>query len=710
MHAVPPPPFRIHGTATFCMGVLLAGLLLAGLLPLRLAAQDLLGEEERQRSATRVGAGFTLSWEAGFPLDLTREAGAVDWCACDGRGTSWNQRLGVGTLLRLANMPWNGTALAGRLSLAWGMGRFTSQPYVTDPVLDPRSGVIVTPTVEFVAEAYPLTLGFDAAIELPIARHLALTLGPWMHLRLSGSFTLYERLIAPQTLEAGGFHNGQRRVAEGPGLASDAVTGGLAGGLVWNLPVSDDRLLRLGLGARTDLVALDLRQGWRSLSAVLDVGLIIGGTAAPDIAPLSPRLSAMWAPVIRTESPASDVERRLSASIDLFSRDARGERMQRAMVRTTRARMEQSCVLNPVIPFERHAAQIPSRYVLISQERAATYVSDRLARPTPVELVYDILNVVGYRMRIHSSEQLVVRGSVGPDEAPALALARAEAVAQYLRSTWGIPAARLRVDAGTVAAGRRFGTLPRADDLCAVELSVQGESPLLAPWRSAWDVEDFSITPVFLDPAIVSDDDIDAWRIVITQADREIATFTNARESMQEHVDLSVLVRESNGLVPPLHVSFEVTDRKGRTSTAFDTLDIVSPSDGVFEAGDLLPSRTRTVDTWVVDGSDLTFSQRGRSNREHVRDIVTSISVGDAITIAPLLEGGAGAALATAQQRREQAQHVASVLLIEAGERKPNIHLAPGRYTYAAPSGDLPELGFLTSLVAIIIEHEAGRR
>lgn len=657
-----------------------------------------------------IGAGILLSWEAGVPLDLSRRAGAVEWCACDGRGVSWSHEVALGGLLRLANLPWNGTALTARLALAAGAGRFTSHPYVTDPVLDPVSNVVVTPTVEFVAEARPVSLGADLRIELPVGDRIALEAGPWFQARLGGTFTLHERLVAPRSLQAGGFSGGERLVADGRRIASEQFTGGIAAGLVWNAPLAGDRLLRIGLGARLDLPALELRQGLRAISSMFDVALVFGGTAARIEPPLPPRLSAMWAPVVRTEAPPADVERRLGASIDLFSRDAAGERMQRAMVRTTRVRMEQTCVLHPVIPFERHAAGIPSRYVLVPQERTSSYVTDRLARPTPVELVYDILNVIGYRMRIHSGASLVVRGSSAPDEAPALALARAETVAQYLRGTWGIAASRLRIETGAPSAAVRTGALGQPDDLCAVEFSAPESSPLLAPWHSAWDVEDFTITPVFLDPAIVSDADIASWRIRIAQADREIATFTSAREAMQDHVDLSVLVRERDGALPPLSVTFEVTERTGRTITAHDTLEIVSADDRVFGASELLPPRSRTVETWVVDGSDLTLSQSGRRNRAFLRDIVAGMSTGDAVAIAPLLEGGAGAALATAQQRRERAQHVASVLLIEAGERKPTIHLTGGRYTYAAPSGDLPELGFLTSLVVVTIEREAARR
>jgi hypothetical protein len=679
-------------------------------------AQGSADAADAQPVPSSIGTGLTLGWEAGVPLDLSRRAGAVEWCACDGRGTSWQHRVGLGAMLRLANLPWNGTALTARLAVSAGIGRFTSDPYITDPVLDPISNVVVAPTVQFVAEARPIALAADALIELPVGGGLAVAAGPWFQTRLGGTFTLHERLIEPRTLQAGGFSGGERLVAEGRVLASEQFTGGLAAGVVWNMPLAGDRLLRMGIGTRLDLPALTLAQGLRALTATVDIGLVFGGTAGRIEPPLSPRLSAMWAPVVRTETPAPEIERRLGASIDLFSRDAAGERMQRAMVRSTRVRMEQTSVLHPVIPFEKHVASIPSRYVLISQERAPSYVTDRLARPTPVELVYDILNVVGYRMRVHGAEQLVVRGSAAPDEAPVLALARAEAVAQYLRSTWGIAPARLRIEAGAPSAAGtptqpgRTGSLGHPDDLCAVEFIASASSPLLAPWHSAWDVEDFTITPVFLDPAIVSDSDIASWRISIAQADREIATFTSEREAMQEHIDVSVLVRERDGALPPLSVTFEVTDRSGRTITACDTLEIVSAGDAVFGSSELLPPRSRTVETWVVDGSDLTLSQRGRRNRAHVRDIVTGMSTGDAISIAPLLEGGAGAALATAQQRRERAQHVASVLLIEAGDRKPNIHLAGGRYTYAAPSGDLPELGFLTALVVVTIEREAPRR
>ena len=104
----------------------------------------------------------------------------------------------------------------------------------------------------------------------------------------------------------------------------------------------------------------------------------------------------------------------------------------------------------PVVLFDGPGSgEIPEIYERLSgPEEVARYAdTNTLYRESTLWKQYDILNVLGYRMRRAPKTHVTLRGvySTGAGESADVARQRAESVQRYLRDVWGIDTARLPI-------------------------------------------------------------------------------------------------------------------------------------------------------------------------------------------------------------------------------------------------------------------------
>ncbi len=104
--------------------------------------------------------------------------------------------------------------------------------------------------------------------------------------------------------------------------------------------------------------------------------------------------------------------------------------------------------------FDRFSGLIPARYRRLQPAEAQTFDEARLTGAETLDIYYTMLNVVGQRMKRNTASTLRIVGCLGKiglgpeseENAPQIALRRAEAVAEYLRNVWGIAANRLKLE------------------------------------------------------------------------------------------------------------------------------------------------------------------------------------------------------------------------------------------------------------------------
>ncbi|MCS6807672.1 MAG: hypothetical protein RML40_03175 [Bacteroidota bacterium] len=104
-------------------------------------------------------------------------------------------------------------------------------------------------------------------------------------------------------------------------------------------------------------------------------------------------------------------------------------------------------ILNAIF-FDANSATIPTRYHTIAASERSRFKPDNLASLSDIDTYYHVLNIVGQRMSTRTKAKLTLVGmadaSVEHND-KSLAIARAEAVKQYLVTVWGITASRISV-------------------------------------------------------------------------------------------------------------------------------------------------------------------------------------------------------------------------------------------------------------------------
>lgn len=121
-----------------------------------------------------------------------------------------------------------------------------------------------------------------------------------------------------------------------------------------------------------------------------------------------------------------------------------GER--RPNVKIVREEVERTTLL-PLLPyvfFDAASATIPTRYVQFTEREARVFAERQI---TKIDAYYNLLNIIGQRLRDERSASITLTGSSDGREGADVAHARARAVRHYLADVWAIDTSRLTVAA-----------------------------------------------------------------------------------------------------------------------------------------------------------------------------------------------------------------------------------------------------------------------
>jgi outer membrane protein OmpA-like peptidoglycan-associated protein len=185
-------------------------------------------------------------------------------------------------------------------------------------------------------------------------------------------------------------------------------------------------------------------------------------------------------------------------------------------------------ILNYVF-FDSASASLAGKYKQLTKSDASRFAlrSDK----TQMETYYEVLNIVGSRMKAEPKMGLELVGCVSELEqskvpnARQLALNRAENVSRYLQEAWGIEPSRLNVRGGTVPAkASKERTIEGSQENQRVEInSVNGD--ITAPLMFRDTVLEVPITRLRLGVSIEQGVPIQSWQISAEQEGKSIFSF-----------------------------------------------------------------------------------------------------------------------------------------------------------------------------------------
>lgn len=192
-----------------------------------------------------------------------------------------------------------------------------------------------------------------------------------------------------------------------------------------------------------------------------------------------------------------------------------------------------STVAHPLLSyifFDPNSASLPARYSLLPIRGPESFRTEALYGAGTLEIYYQMLNIIGQRMRQHGDAVLTITGCnmdfEGEKGNTELSRRRAEVVRDYLKNIWGIDDARLRVEARDLPAKRSNPTTPDGQaENRRVELT--SNIPQVLDVLVADDTTRTSNPPIVrLAPAVVAPRGITGWEITISQRGSVLKRFS----------------------------------------------------------------------------------------------------------------------------------------------------------------------------------------
>jgi outer membrane protein OmpA-like peptidoglycan-associated protein len=272
----------------------------------------------------------------------------------------------------------------------------------------------------------------------PFKFPLTLSAGPALSLTMHGSYSVREEVVSPSGAE---FVTGGQVRPYGEGTLSNGgpLHVGLTGGVAWTAKIGERWSLRPELSYMLGVSQSLPSVGISSRALRLTLGILQRFDGVPTPPPATPEPPPAEPPV----APP------LQASLDLNSVEEGGhisDTLHLSALRTIGTRLHP---LLTYVFFDRGSSDIPQRYVRRTPEEIARFSMAILHDSTTLGIYYNMLDVIGLRLRSHPGTSIRVIGTE-PD-APAdagtgdgsLAHRRADAIRSYFATNWGIEPSRI---------------------------------------------------------------------------------------------------------------------------------------------------------------------------------------------------------------------------------------------------------------------------
>ncbi|MDP4242025.1 MAG: OmpA family protein [Bacteroidota bacterium] len=404
--------------------------------------------------------------------------------------------------------------------------------------------------------------------------------GPTLGYIAFNNFSERETLIQPVTV--GTFENGlrTRNVYSGVTPHASKFYFGLNFGAQYQLPLNSSQTLLAFPEAfySWGLTPLVSGMNWRANSVAIGLLVEYHLRSEPPQLPPTPQPAAIPSPpppVLPLVAPPVFTVGLSATTIDSASVDGSSSVAVRPMKRLVvedYVRIQYRPLLNYVF-FDKGSAVIPGRYHAMTSQQLKTYDFHSFNNYPTLQLYYELLNVIGERLReIPNGKITIVGCSDGVEPGgKALSRTRATAVSGYLHDVWGIEAGRMKIES------RELPQRPSPiDDSDGAE-----ENRRVEIYSDLWPVVEPILTrdtahipkPEILRflPSSKSSSEVTEWEIAAGESNRKLKDFTG-KGALPTHLDWD-LRKEPESLLAKLdtiHAVLEATNQHDQEAESND--------------------------------------------------------------------------------------------------------------------------------------------
>jgi outer membrane protein OmpA-like peptidoglycan-associated protein len=603
----------------------------------------------------------------------------------------------LGGRLLLPRLFGNRLGLGCDLAYAWSTDRFSALPVDEQVTTDPATGQLIELDREYRLVASSRLLRLDIRALYPLSDRMRLSLGPSIGWRLGTTFDETDNVLGPGDVRLEG---GQSSVpmSDGPTLRQSHAAFGAAAAIGYDLTPWPGRRLSTELILRSDLLSPASGFSWRTYSLGLGLSLLFDGTPRPP-----EPAAALPAP------PAAPRTPRLTASIELYGVDENEHRLRSAVVHVYEVLYRQFAPFLPAIFFDRSSSDLPARYMALTGTQVAGFSPDSLSDAGVLKTYHQSLNVLGYRLRHNGSARITLIGSTSREEAPALALRRAESVRDYLISVWEIAPERIAIGTeGSVMSRSNEATEDGRAENRRVEI-LSSSSQITAPVMTERIARDFDPPMLRMNPVFEAEAGVRSWKITVSQNGQTIGRYTNdeSRANGQSDLTWQLINDRLDSVLSPIVAELTVTDSAGGTVTARDQVPLS------------LERRLRVVDrridargarrlaAYTLVAFDYNSSELGPRNEAVIQEIAAATADSERIIVTGYTDR-IGDERHNAELSRLRAERVAEALrsaLARRGVNDVTIMVKGAGVETERFENDLPEGRILSRGVSVVVRR-----
>lgn len=482
---------------------------------------------------------------------------------------------------------------------------------------------------------------------------------------------------------------------------------GLVGGVSYTLPMNSSRTFLLSPELLFNYSLTDFVDGlsWKGHAVRLGASLMYSPEAAPatlppkeePVAPVEPP------PVVVINTPAKP---KLTAALSAVGLDASGGEILGVTFTIEEFLSTQMKPLLPYIFFTESSSQLPERYKRMSATEQSSFTIDELSLQNTLETYYNLLNIVGRRLKDNPQAKLTLTGTNDntiEKESQQLSFKRAAAVRDYLTQTWNIDTKRIAIETRNLPEKPSNTAEPDGlEENRRVELS-SNDWKILEPVMINDTLRQANPPTLRIRPSAQAEAGLAQWKIAVEQAEGRAVKEFSGKGTLPQLLDWPI-VREADS---PLHNSTQLTvslNVEDAIAQSFTAQKVTLPMNLItLEAKRRERIADKEIDRFSLILFDFDKATLSAANQRIASIIKAYIKQGSTVSITGYTDR-MGEASYNEQLSRQRAQASAEALQVR------NAQIAGIGESNLLYDNSLPEGRFYSRVVNILIETPVGKK
>lgn len=421
------------------------------------------------------------------------------------------------------------------------------------------------------------SIGIEPSVGFKPLRNLNINAGIRTGFVIQKNYSQVEIIVQPS--DKGVFSNGKSTRNDTSGVIPNAnsLSINFLAGISYELPINGNSTLFLVPEIQYSYGLAPIISGydWQANSLHLGISLKYSPKPSVETPVIIPEPPKREEPIIvEKKLPPPVIEKKKPAlTVDISANEINADG---AELPVNHIKIEEfaSTALHPLLQyvfFDENSAEIPKKYSRIEPQNTDNFSLRNFINVSSMDLYYEVLNVVGYRMKIAPRTTITVTGCNSNEgnelNNTDLSRSRAENVKNYIVDTWGIDKKRIKIVQRNLPVKPSNSSIKEGiEENRRVEIS-SGDDEIIKPIIIDDTLRRTSIRAIRFRPNVNAEAGLAEWSLTAHQS-QGLSTKFEGKSDIQPTIDWSIESEMTKtGVRSDVEYALTVKDNEGQTVT-----------------------------------------------------------------------------------------------------------------------------------------------